>query len=204
MSKIEDKNNEIVISNCKTLLEHITAINPAFVEDIRSRYKGYTEDTGMMKAPTGHERIFESTTFDRAYALIMKMHTLCTLTSDALPHHIRQASQAEHYKSMTVVRTTAWLINIAEKGKDGFFPRLKGAKELAKEEIPTFEQDRNADVKSIRNYINDVAENFDFTLAVDEEDFHKAFEPLPLWWSPEVERMVNNVFRREMRRHDEF
>lgn len=201
-----DKDVNTVTENCKSILAILQTHNAAFCEEVKKQTPHYVQELKIMKGPTNHHNAYESTVFTKGYDLILKAHDLCTVTSNALPPPISKASHPDHYKHMTVVRTLVWIYNIIEKGKEGFFIRSgesKEAKKYGRSEILPVEKDPKATMKDIRGYIEDCADNYDFALSADVDDFiDVCFNPKPVWWDEKVLKHVKVTYRARAKEYE--
>jgi len=186
-------------TNCAALLLFINNKDSAFTAAVR---KDYRELCATFKPPAIESPIWPHSGqafIDEIYTLMVELKGMCSVTQQSLPPVVPTLTSPDLAKYLSVVRLTAWLINIEVNGVAGYFNcawRQADLKQGMHDGL-SVKDDYDATVKQRRGYVTDLMDAFVVTVTSTEEEFIIYLaENTPVWWTPDKQRMMISKFNR--------
>lgn len=177
---------KVILKNVADCLSVLRNLDHSFIVDIQNDWEYLAEHTLLPKHPTSHVRKYPNVFFQEAFDVCKLFMTLCPVTGSKVPPLVSHQSQPDDYKAMTVVRTTAWLLGIEQRGEAGFFTKgITITKDKNTEPVVTTAMDVNLSTREQSAYVRDMVDEYLAGASFPDtgEMMKTFFTPRPIWWA---------------------
>lgn len=187
----------VVQSNVAALIEHLSKIDKALVDDIHGQYKRLAIKQSIYRNGDDYPMHYDYSSYKTMWESIILVESRCPITASVLPHPIRKSSimhtkvtsgdnDVQYRIKSCVVRYIAWLYQVLHHGRDGFYlAKVKKPEPVKEDKGPT-----------ISDYIEEKAANYTYCMLTEFDDFlEDEFTPRPDWWTPVTEREARKQFK---------
>lgn len=193
--------DEIILNNCKDLLDRVISQDPHFVVEVSRRQEDITAHMSIVELGNISIRGTTSEFYKQLYELLRTIPSLCSVTADAIPPTVPVVQAPSSYQRLSVIRTTAWLIKIVNEGASGFFNKNKRPERMGGDNTHIApESDMELSSTKRKEYLDSILESYPIDCVTEYKDMiDECLTPLPVWWTDKIDHSLERRFNAKYR-----